>query len=319
MFVAEQRGRVRIVDPGGQLTPTDVLTVGPLSRGNEEGLLGIAFSPDGSKLYVDYTDPANNTHVDEYAMRGEVAVASTRRQVLVQQQPYSNHKGGEVITGPDGMLYIGLGDGGSEDDPNHVGQNLGTLLSKILRIDPTPTAGAPYSVPADNPFVGRSGVRPETWMWGLRNPWRFSFDRKTGDVWIGDVGQNAYEEVDFAPAGAKGINWGWSAREGFHAFRGPTPTGARDPLLETRHSDGNCAIVGGYVYRGRAIPALDGVYVFGDDCRPNLVGVVGDQGRVVAQRDLGPIVSELTTFGEDANGELYAVARRGTVFRINPG
>ncbi|HEY5076804.1 MAG TPA: PQQ-dependent sugar dehydrogenase [Acidimicrobiia bacterium] len=319
MFVAEQRGRVRIVDANGHLSPTPVLTVGPLSSRNEEGLLGITFSPDGSKLYVDYTDPANNTHVDEYAMRGEQAVASTRRQILVQQQPYSNHKGGEVITGPDGMLYIGLGDRGSEDDPNHVGQNLGTLLSKILRIDPAASAGAAYSVPADNPFVGRAGIRPETWMWGLRNPWRFSFDRKTGDLWIGDVGQDAYEEVDFAPAGAKGINWGWSAREGFHAFRGSTPTGARDPLLETRHSDGTCAIVGGYVYRGRAIPALDGVYVFGDDCRPNLVGVVADQGRVVAQRDLGPTVSALTTFGEDANGELYAVARGGTVFRITPG
>jgi glucose/arabinose dehydrogenase len=319
MFVAEQRGRVRIVDANGHLSPTPVLTVGPLSSGNEEGLLGITFSPDGSKLYVDYTDPANNTHVDEYAMRGEQAVASTRRRILVQQQPNSNHKGGEVITGPDGMLYIGLGDGGSEDDPNHVGQNLGTLLSKILRINPAASAGAAYSVPADNPFVGRAGVRPETWMWGLRNPWRFSFDRKTGDLWIGDVGQDAYEEVDFAPAGAKGINWGWSAREGFHAFRGSTPTGARDPLLETRHSDGTCAIVGGYVYRGRAIPALDGVYVFGDDCRPNLVGVVADQGRVVAQRDLGPTVSALTTFGEDANGELYAVARGGTVFRLTPG
>jgi len=319
MFVAEQRGRVRIVDANGQLSPTPVLTVGPLSNGNEEGLLGITFSPDGSKLYVDYTDPANNTHVDEYAMRGEVAVASSRRQVLVQPQPSTNHKGGEVMNGPDGMLYIGLGDGGSEGDPDHVGQNLGTLLSKILRIDPEATAGAPYSVPADNPFVGRAGVRPETWMWGLRNPWRFSFDRETGDLWIGDVGQNAYEEVDFARADAKGINWGWSAREGFHAFRGARPTDARDPLLETRHSDGNCAVVGGYVYRGRAIPALDGVYVFGDDCRPNLVGVVADQGRVVAQRDLGPAVSELTTFGEDPTGELYAVSRGGTVFRLAAG
>jgi glucose/arabinose dehydrogenase len=318
MFVAEQRGRVRIVDTNGQLSPTPVLTVGPLSNGNEEGLLGITFSPDGTKLYVDYTDPSNDTHVDEYTMRGDVPAVSTRRQILVQQQPFANHKGGEVITGPDGMLYIGLGDGGSENDPSRVGQNLGTLLSKILRINPAASGSSPYSVPADNPFVGRTGARLETWMWGLRNPWRFSFDRSTGDVWIGDVGQNAYEEIDFARAGAKGINWGWSAREGFHAFHGPTPSDARDPLLETRHSDGNCAIVGGYVYRGPAIPALDGVYVFGDDCRSNLVGVVAASGRVVAQRDLGPSVSQLTSFGEDPDGELYAVSRGGTVFRLAP-
>jgi glucose/arabinose dehydrogenase len=316
VFVAEQGGRVRSVDARGRLSPTPVLTVGPLSGGSEEGLLGITFSPDGSKLYVDYTDPADDTRVDEYTTRGEVAVTSTRRRILVQQQPYANHKGGEVVTGPDGMLYVGLGDGGGEGDPHGVGQNLGTLLSKILRINPAASGSAPYSVPADNPFVGRAGARPETWMWGLRNPWRFSFDRATGDVWIGDVGQNAYEEIDFARAGEKGINWGWRAREGLHAFRGAAASPTRDPLLETTHSDGNCAIVGGYVYRGRAIPALDGVYIFGDDCRPNLVGVVASNGRVVAQRDLGPVVSQLTTFGEDPDGEVYAVSRTGTVFRL---
>jgi glucose/arabinose dehydrogenase len=153
-------------------------------------------------------------------------------------------------------------------------------------------------------------------MWGLRNPWRFSFDRATGALWIGDVGQNQYEEIDYAPAGEKGINWGWSAREGFHAFRGAASGATRDPLLETKHSDGTCAIVGGYVYRGKAIPALDGVYVFGDDCRPNLVGVVASGGKVVAQRDLGPTVSQLTSFGEDNAGEIYAIGREGTVYRI---
>jgi glucose/arabinose dehydrogenase len=316
MFVAEQPGRVRVVDAAGHLSPTPVLTVGPLSHGNEEGLLGITFSRDGSKLYVDYTDPNDDTHVDEYRMRGEAVVPSSRRQLLVIPQPYSNHKGGEVLIGPDGMLYIGLGDGGSEGDPNHNGQNLGTLLAKILRINPAASGGAAYTVPPDNPFVARADARPETWMWGLRNPWRFSFDRATGALWIGDVGQNQYEEIDYAPAGEKGINWGWSAREGFHAFRGAASGATRDPLLETKHSDGTCAIVGGYVYRGKAIPALDGVYVFGDDCRPNLVGVVAAGGKVVAQRDLGPTVSQLTSFGEDNAGEIYAIGREGTVYRI---
>jgi glucose/arabinose dehydrogenase len=316
MFVAEQSGRVRIVDAAGHLSPTPVFTVGPLSHGNEEGLLGITFSRDGSKLYVDYTDPKDDTHVDEYRMRGETVVPSSRRQLLVVPQPYSNHKGGEVLIGPDGMLYIGLGDGGGEGDPNHNGQNLGTLLSKILRINPAATGGAAYTVPADNPFVGRAGARPETWMWGLRNPWRFSFDRATGALWIGDVGQNEYEEIDYAPAGETGINWGWSAREGFHAFRGAASGATRDPLLETKHSDGTCAIVGGYVYRGTSIKALDGVYVFGDDCRPNLVGVVASGGKVVARRDLGPTVSQLTSFGEDNAGEIYAIGREGTVYRV---
>ena len=319
MFVAEQPGRVRLVDASGRLSATPVLTVGPLAHGNEEGLLGITFSPDGSKLYVSYNSPDDATHIDEYAMRGEVAAPSTRRELLVQPQPYSNHKGGEVVTGPDGMLYVGLGDGGSEGDPDHVGQNLGVLLSKILRIDPVARAGSPYAVPADNPFVGRSGVRPETWMWGLRNPWRFSFDRASGDVWIGDVGQNTYEEIDFARAGEKGVNWGWSAREGFHPFRGAAPAGARDPLLEMSHADGNCAVVGGYVYRGHAIPALDGVYLFGDDCRPEIVGVAVASGHVVAQRDLGPTVSQITTFGEDTAGELYVASRSGTVSRLTAG
>jgi glucose/arabinose dehydrogenase len=259
-------------------------------------------------------------HVDEYTMQGETAMAASRRQVLVIDHPFSNHNGGELLTGPDGMLYIGVGDGGSEGDPNHYGQNLGTMLAKILRINPAPKGGAAYSVPADNPYVARAGARPETWMWGLRNPWRFSFDRATGEMWIGDVGQNKYEEIDLAPKGAKGINWGWSAREGFHPYNGGAqPEGARDPILETAHTDGTCAIVGGYVYRGRAIPSLRGVYMFGDNCEPRLVGVAQSGGKVVQQRNLGPRVDGLTTFGEDPAGEIYAAARGGTIFRITAG
>ena len=207
-------------------------TIGPLSHGNEQGLLGITFSPDGSKLYVDYTDPDDDTHVDEYTMQGDVAVASTPpRRCSFVDQPYSNHNGGEVIIGPDGMLYIGLGDGGSEGDPNTTGRTSARCSSKILRIDPAATGGAPYSVPADNPFVGRAGARPETWMWGLRNPWRFSFDRATGDMWIGDVGQDDYEEIDFAPAGEHGHQLGLERARGLPRVpRRRRPAGARDPI-----------------------------------------------------------------------------------------
>jgi glucose/arabinose dehydrogenase len=318
IYVAEQAGRVRIVDTNGRVMPTTVLSI-PVSNGNEQGLLGLTFSPDGSLLYINYTDPGGDTHVDEYVMRGDVADAGTRRELLFVEDPYPNHNGGEVIFGPDGMLYVSLGDGGSQNDPRNNGQNLGTLFAKIWRINPRPAGNAPYSVPADNPFAGRAGARPETWMWGLRNAWRFSFDRATRDLWIGDVGQNLYEEIDLARSGEKGINFGWSARDGFHAFKGTRPSDARDPLLETKHSDGNCAIIGGYVYRGRAIPAFRGAYVFGDSCNPRLTAVVERDGKVAMRRDLRPTVSSLTTFGEDPDGELYAVARGGTVYRFVNG
>ncbi|HTL84305.1 MAG TPA: PQQ-dependent sugar dehydrogenase [Acidimicrobiia bacterium] len=311
MYVAEQTGTVRVVTAAGRTLPTPALTVN-VSHGNEQGLLGLTFSPDGRKMYVHYDDPAGDSHIVEFRMAGLTVDASTRREVLFQDQPFPNHNGGEVITGPDGMLYIGFGDGGSEGDPNNNGQNLNTFLGKILRIDPS---GSPYSVPKDNPFVGRSGARSEIWMYGLRNPWRFTFDRATGDVWIGDVGQNLYEEIDYAPAEQSGINWGWSQREGFHSYKGDQPAGARDPLLETTHSDGNCAIVGGYVYRGTRIPNFNGVYIYGDNCKSDLVGVVQRGGHVQSQRVIGSVDS-LTSFGEGPDGELYALSRAGTVFRI---
>jgi glucose/arabinose dehydrogenase len=318
MYVVEQGGGLRIVRDG-HVVGTALDLSGNLSHGNEQGFLGATFSPDGSRLYVSYTDRDGNTNVDEYRMRGENADPQTRRRVFFTRQPYANHNGGEVTFGPDGMLYIGLGDGGSEGDPNSIGQDLATPLSKILRVNPTPAGVASYSVPRDNPFVSRRGAVRETWMWGLRNPWRFTFDRATGDVWIGDVGQNAYEEIDYAKAGEQGINWGWSAREGFHAYKGARPPGARDPIVDEAHRDGWCAIVGGYVYRGRAIPALDGVYLYGDDCRPNIDGLVQRGGRAIGHRDMGVQVDQLTSFGEDGTGELYAAARGGTIYRIVRG
>jgi glucose/arabinose dehydrogenase len=318
MYVAEQSGIVRAVDANGTVSREAVLSIG-VSRGNEQGLLGIAFSPDGTKLYVHYTDPAGNSHVDEYTMDGDVADPSSRREVLFQSQPFPNHNGGQVSFGPDDMLYIGFGDGGAAGDPQNNAPNLNTLLGKILRIDPNASGGNSYAVPSDNPFVGQSGARTEIWMYGLRNPWRFSFDRENGDVWIGDVGQGAYEEIDYAPAGDAGIDWGWNAQEGFETYKGPPREGARDPLLAPSQDDGNCAIIGGYVYRGAAIPALNGVYVFGDSCRSPLVGVVREGNEVADQRDLGVEVESLTTFGEHSDGELYAVAREGTVYRLTAG
>ena len=315
MYVAEQGGTLRRI-VHGRASGIALDLRGNISHGGEQGFLGAAFSADGNRLYVDYTDAHGDTNVDEYAMKGDNADASTRRRVLFVHQPYANHNGGEVVFGPDGELYIGLGDGGSAGDPHDNGQNLGVPLGKILRIDPKRAGNASYSVPADNPFVGRAGAFAENWMYGLRNPWRFSFDRANGDVWIGDVGQNAYEEIDYAPHGQAGINWGWSRREGNHKYKGARPAGARDPIVETTHTDGWCAIVGGYVYRGHAIPALVGAYLYGDNCRPNIEGIVQRGGHVVAGRDMGITVNSLTTFGEDGTGELYLAARGGTIYEL---
>ncbi len=235
------------------------------------------------------------------------------------EDPYPNHNGGAVIFGPDDLLYITLGDGGAGGDPEQRAQDLGVLFGKILRIDPTPGADAPYTIPPDNPFVGQAGARPEIWMYGLRNPWRFTFDRETDDVWIGDVGQNAWEEVDFTTlTDAPGSNWGWDAREGAHEFEGAAPANAREPIFELSHDDGNCSVTGGYVYRGEQIPALRGAYVFADFCRGELIGLAQQNGALVAQQSLGARGGSVTSFGEDADGELYVLLRGGNLYRIDP-
>ena len=316
-YVVEQGGRVRIID-NGAVVKTPVLEVA-VSSDNEQGLLGLTFSADGKKLYVDYTDPNGDTNVDEYSMNDDTADVSSRRRLLFVDQPYPNHNGGEVTFGPDNMLYITLGDGGSAGDPQNRAQNLGELLGKILRIDPTPNGNSPYTIPADNPFVGRSGARPEIWMYGLRNPWRFSFDSATNDVWIGDVGQGDWEEVDYTPlATAAGSDWGWNLREGTHEYKGPAPAGAREPIYELSHTDGNCSVTGGYVYRGSKIPALRGAYVVADYCRAELIGLAQENGALAGEALLGPRTSSITSFGEDDNGELYVLTRTGFVYRIDP-
>jgi glucose/arabinose dehydrogenase len=314
IYVAEQSGHVRLID-NGRVLPTPVLAL-DVSHGNEQGLLGIAFSVDGTKLYVDYTDPAGDSHVVEYTLNGDIADVSQHRELLFQDQPFPNHNGGELLMARDGTLYIGFGDGGNAGDPSRNGQNLNTWLGKILRIDPTPNGSAPYTVPANNPFVGQAGHKPEIWAYGLRNPWRFSFDRSTNAMWIGDVGQDKYEEVDYASARGRGTNYGWSIREALHVYNDGPTAGLTQPIVELDHADGWCAVVGGYVYRGRAIPKLKGVYVFGDNCRKPLVGLVQRNGHVTEQRELGIDVDALTTLGEDPSGELYAAARGGSVYRL---
>jgi len=217
------------------------------------------------------------------------------------------------------MLYIGFGDGGSGGDPFGNAQNLGTWLGKILRVNPNPSFGFPYSIPLDNPFFSFPGVRPEIWMYGLRNPWRFSIDRLTHDLWIGDVGQNLFEEIDFAPAGQSGINWGWNRREGLHPYLGGTsPFGARDPIIETAHADGNCSITGGYVYRGGAIPALNGAYLYTDICTGEILAAVQSGGVITARRDLGINGGTVVSFAEGPTGELYVISLGGTVYQIVP-
>jgi glucose/arabinose dehydrogenase len=319
LYLAEQVGRVRAVRDG-QLDPTPVVDLSAkVTAGGEQGLLGLAFSPDGRFLYVAYTDRDGNHQVSELTMRGQRADPASERSLLHFDDPFPNHNGGQLAFGPDKRLYIAFGDGGSGGDPFGNGQSLGTLFGKILRIDPRPAGGRPYQIPDGNPFAGRDGARPEIWDYGLRNPWRFSFDAATGDLWIGDVGQNAYEEVDHEPAGTGGRNYGWNRREGLHAYGGgERPDGAVDPVIEYAHSGGGCTVIGGFVYRGQKIKGLRGAYLYGDYCAGWVRAARVAGGKVAEQRDLGPNVPSLSSFGADAAGELYALALGGDVYRIAP-
>ena len=333
IYVAEKTGRVRVV-PKGQTASPGAVAAAPVldlssqvSTGSEQGLLGLTFSADGNKLYVDYTDAKGNTQVVEYGFANGKADLGSRRVVLSVDQPFSNHNGGEVVFGPDGKLYIGLGDGGSEGDPANRAQNLGDLLGKLLRIDPAPSGGTAYTVPADNPFVGRSGARPEVWMYGLRNPWRFTWDRITHDLWIADVGQDKWEEIDFLAAGSpSGANFGWSLMEATHKFKGDNPPGAVLPIFEYGHTGGACSVTGGYVYRGSKVATLKGVYVYGDACSGAVWGLTQSGGKVTGQAALqlggaNPSAARgsgysISSFGEDSAGELYLLDLGGAVYRF---
>jgi glucose/arabinose dehydrogenase len=327
LYVAEQVGRVRAVRDG-QLVGDPVLDLtDDIRAGGEQGLLGLAFAPDGSKLYVDYTDRGGDTQVVEFQMAGNDVDLGTRRVVLDVDQPQPNHNGGQLAFGPDGDLYIALGDGGAADDEGdgHArggnGQSLETLLGKILRIDPTPTEDAAYTVPPDNPFVADADARPEIWSYGLRNPWRFSFDAKTGDLWIGDVGQNAVEEVDYAPAtkghdAGKGVNFGWNRVEGDEEFRGEAPPDAVAPVATHTHDDGWLSVIGGYVYRGTKIAGLRGVYLYTDYAKGEVVGLRKRTNGTFAPVDLGLGTTQVSAFGQGPDRELYVLSQADGLLRV---
>jgi glucose/arabinose dehydrogenase len=317
VFVVEKGGRVIAISPdGSRSTYLDVSDA--VSTNSERGLLSIAFSPRAAadaRVYLDYTDRDGTTVVSRMLERDGRADPSTEEVLLTVEQPYSNHNGGQLAFGPDGYLYVGLGDGGSGGDPEDNGQDPTTLLGTILRLDVSGTSG--YAIPPDNPFAGGGGA-PEVWAYGLRNPWRFSFDRETGDLWIGDVGQNAWEEIDFQSADSDGgENYGWRVFEGTHLFApdDPRPKSPVEPVHEYVHDEGS-SVTGGFVYRGEDIPGLRGWYVFGDYTSGAVWGLRRD-GTDVEVRDLFETELSLASFGEDVSGELYAVdIRGGAVYRL---
>jgi glucose/arabinose dehydrogenase len=334
LYVAEQGGRVRRVtidrseeEPAYDLHSQPALDISDQTRAQgEQGLLGIAFSPDGSRMYLDYTDLDGDTHVVEYRMSGNEVDADSRRELLFIEQPFPNHNGGQLAFGPDGFLYVAMGDGGGQGDPQRRAQNTNDLLGKILRIDPSqPSGGMQYGIPAGNPFA-TDGGGPEVWLYGVRNPWRFSFDRATDDLWVADVGQNDTEEIDWLPASpegaGRGANLGWNLREGERQFRDNQPVpGLVDPIFEYPNGvDGTCSVTGGYVYRGRAIPGLVGAYIYGDYCVAEVRGLLARDGSVLDERSLGVSVATrtLSSFGQDLEGEVYVLSTDGTVYKIEP-
>ena len=331
VFVVQQGGKIRVLR-AGKLRPAPFLDItSRVTSGGEQGLLSMAFAPDYAKtrrFYVNYTDRAGVQRVVEYRRsktNAERADTSTARLVLRYDGLESNHNGGLVAFGPDNLLYIGTGDGGGAGDQHGSrgnAQDLTKLEGKLLRIDPRRSGGRPYRVPASNPFVNRSGAKPEIYSYGLRNPWRFSFDRTTGDLSIGDVGQGEIEEIDFARKGeARGANYGWRPFEGSRRYApGEEAPGAVAPVIELTHDDGNCSVTGGYVVRDPALPALAGQYVYGDFCKGQLRAARLSTGSASGDRSLGlKTISNLSSFGEDGLGRVYVMSLAGPVYRFAAG
>jgi glucose/arabinose dehydrogenase len=325
VYVVEQPGRVVAVT---DLSTDVVLDITDLTEAvGEQGLLGLAFHPTADLAYVNFTDNAGDTVVAEFAIDPTTGVfdRDSYRELLTVDQPYTNHNGGQLAFGPDQLLYIGLGDGGSGGDPQRYALDRSSRLGKILRIDPTAAGDQPFTVPADNPFVDDAAADPTIWAYGLRNPWRFSFDPATGDLWIGDVGQGDYEEINRSLAtdgrgAARGTNFGWSAFEGFERFNDDQPTdGAVEPLFVYDHGDGRCSVTGGVVARTDAVTDLAGWYLFGDYCTGQIWALDPSapptEPRVVEIAQLGALVA----IASGPEGEVYAVSNGGTVARFTTG
>lgn len=321
LYVATRAGMVWLLSADDE-PPELVLDIGDLTTitNCEDGLLGIAFDPDGSSLYVHHTDLRGDNQIVEYPMSGHRVQGDRGRTVLSVDQPACNHNGGHIAFGPDGNLWIGLGDGGGANDMFNQGQNLDSLLATMVRIDPGGGDGADYAIPAGNPFAA-GGARPEIWAYGARNPWRFSFDRATGDLWIADVGQNDWEEIHVLRAAddwAPGANLGWPLYEGNERFSGSaTPDDLVFPAHVYDHDLG-CSVTGGHVYRGSAIAHLAGAYVFGDYCAGRLWALTIDDEGADTREELEVSVPQfsLVSFGEDASGEIYVLSFDGTVYRL---
>jgi glucose/arabinose dehydrogenase len=317
LYLAERAGTVRPLEEDGLGGPV-VDLAGATTTDGERGLLGLAFAADGSELYLSYTDTRGGTVLEAFAVVDGEVDEDQRRTVFTLEQPFANHNGGDVHTGPDGMLYLGLGDGGGGGDPEQAGQDTSTLLGALLRIDPL--GDAPYAVPDDNPFVDDDEAADEIYAYGLRNPWRFSFDAETDELWIADVGQDEREEINVQPfEEAAGANYGWNLMEGTLEFAGPEPDDHVPPVYEYETGGPiGCAITGGYVYRGEAIPELRGAYLFSDYCGGGLHAIVVEDGEVVDEGELSVSGEAVVSFAQDADGELYLLDFGGVVRRIDP-
>ena len=326
LFVVEKAGRIRIIENGTLLAPAFLDISAQVSSNGERGLLGLAFDPDyetTGRFVVNYTDLAGDTHIAAFTVSsGDANRADPASEELILRvdQPFENHNGGQVAFGPDAYLYIALGDGGGSGDPMANGQSLTTLLGKLLRIDLN--GGSPYGIPSANPFSAVAAARSEIWSYGLRNPWRFTFDRLTGDLYIADVGQGEREEIDVglaADGAGRGANYGWDIMEGdacFEPASGCDRTGLILPVLQYDHSEG-CSVTGGHVYRGSAIPALQGTYFYSDFCSGWVRSFRLSSGAVAEEREWPALqAGNVTSFGQDDAGELYILTSGGSVYRI---
>jgi glucose/arabinose dehydrogenase len=320
LFVVEQTGTIRIITGGEVLSSPFLDITSKTQAGGERGLLSVAFHPEAgsTRFFVNYTDRDGDTVVERYeAIPGQnVADASSGITIMTVEQPFGNHNGGQLQFGPDGRLYVGMGDGGSGGDPQGHGQDLSTLLGAMLRLDVD--GSAPYAIPSDNPYANDGG-RPEIWASGLRNPWRFSFDGQNGDLYIADVGQNRLEEINVVPPDDAGVNYGWNTMEGSECFGGGgcDPGAFTLPVLEYDHAEG-CSVTGGYVYRGSRMPGLVGHYFYADYCEGWIRSFHYTNGAATDQTEWElPDVGRITSFGEDAEGELYVLTAAGGVFRID--